>query len=262
MSALERSERERAASDAGRVWEVSHRWHTRGAHVFSCPNTLRHEALFDELAARHAKDGRVLDLGCGQGASSEKLLSFSAAHVLGIDISELLLAQAFPRAIPGRLEFRKGDVAQPIDGRFDLIFGRAILHHLDYPPILERLYRDNLQPGGALLFMEPLGANLLSLLFRILVPAAHTPDERPFTLRDTRWFRRSFADVEIYPYNYLSYPVGLVSSVVARSADNAALRLCDRADTWLARHVRVLESRFRQAIFVVRKPVTRGGNRP
>jgi SAM-dependent methyltransferase len=248
-----RSERERAAADEGSVWEVSHRWHTRGAHVFACPNTLRHEALFDELAARFAKGGRVLDLGCGQGASSQRLLSFGADHVLGIDISELLLAQAFPRAIPGRLEFRKGDVSEPLEGEFDLIFGRAILHHLAYPPILRRLYEVNLRPGGALLFMEPLGANLLSFLFRVLVPAAHTPDERPFTLRDLRWFRATFPAVDIYPYNYLSYPVGLISSLVARSPDHAPLRLCDRIDTWLARHVRPLESRFRQAIFLVRK---------
>ena len=252
-SLSDRSERERNAYDDGEVWEQSHKWHVRAGHVFQCPNTLKHEALFDRIVSQQAKGKRALDLGCGPGISSQKLLSFGAAFVLGVDISERCIAQALNRAVKGRLEFQQLDVNQSFEGRFDLVYGRAILHHLEFGPILKRLYDDNLAPDGILVFMEPLGGNLLTRLFRVLAPAAHTPDERSFTSRDLRWFRDSFDDVRIYPYNYLSYPLGVLSSFCFPRPDNLMLRMCDRVDTWLARRVRLLESRFRQAIIVVRK---------
>jgi SAM-dependent methyltransferase len=251
---LSRADRERIAFDSQGVWEQSHAWHQRGRHVFECPNTLRYEQLFDQLTARYAVGKTALDVGCGFGESSKKLLARGARFVRGIDISESAIARAQPGAIQGRLEFVRTDVQAPLDGCYDLIFGRSILHHLDYRPMLTRLYERNLSPGGALVFMEPLGNNLVSVLFRTVVRSAHTPDERSFTRDDLRWFRDSFAQVDIYPYNYLSYPFGILSSVVGGSADNAALRFCDRVDEWLAAKLRFLESRFRQAVIVVSKP--------
>ncbi len=253
-SLADRSERERSAYDEGEVWEHSHKWHVRAGHVFQSPNTLKHESLFDNIVSQHVKDKRALDLGCGPGISSQKLLSFGAAYVLGVDISEACVAQALPLAIDGRLEFQQMDINKPIHGRYDLAHGRAVLHHLEFGPILKRLYDENLAPGGIMVFMEPLGDNLLSRIFRVLAPAAHTPDERSFTRRDLRWFRDSFDEVEIYPYNYLSYPLGVLSSLCLPRPDNLMLRICDRIDTWLARKASLLESRFRQAIIVVRKP--------
>ncbi|NJL52516.1 MAG: hypothetical protein HC930_10405 [Hydrococcus sp. SU_1_0] len=64
-----------------------------------------------------------------------------------------------------------------------MIFGRAILHHLDYQEVLGRLYRDNLNPGGVMIFMEPLGSNLLLRLYWQLAKEAHTPDENLYARR-------------------------------------------------------------------------------
>jgi SAM-dependent methyltransferase len=251
---LSRAERERIAYDERGVWDHSHAWHLRGQHVFECPNTLRHERLFDELTVRHAAGGRVLDIGCGTGASSQKLLMLGARYVLGIDISEKAIETAMTIAVPGQLEFVCGDLNEPVGGRFDLVSGRAILHHLEYRPILCRLFQDNLAPDGAMVFMEPLRENLVGALYRGLAHSAHTDDERPFDRRDLRWFRDTFELVDVYPYNYFSFPLGVLSTLVASRADNALLRLCDRADTWLAGHARWMEARFRQAILVIRKP--------
>lgn len=248
-----RVERERRAYDEDGVWDVSDRWHGRAGHVFLCPNTLHHERIFHDTIRRHAGGGRALELGCGDGASAERVLEEGADHVLGLEVSERFLAGARRRSVPGRLEFRGHDVHAPLEGRFDLVFGRSILHHVEYRRVLPRLYDRNLAPGGAMVFMEPLGSNLISLVYRMLVRDGHTPDERPFTRRDLRWFRATFEDVEIHPFNYTSYPVGIVSSYVARDADNPALRLCDAADRWLARNVPALESRFRHVVIVVRK---------
>jgi 2-polyprenyl-3-methyl-5-hydroxy-6-metoxy-1,4-benzoquinol methylase len=249
---LSRAERERLEYDSQDIWERSHAWHMRGQHVFICPNTLRHERIYDELTARYASGKAALDIGCGFGVSSKKLLDLGARYVRGIDISQKAIAQALPSAIPNRLEFVCTDINAAIEGRYDLIYGRAILHHLDYPGLVTRLYENNLSPGGAMVFMEPLGDNLVSFLYRKLI-RAHTQEERPFKRKDLQWFRKNFDLVDIYPFNYFSYPCGILSSVMCRSADNLMLRICDRMDTWLAARIRFLESRFRQAIIVVRK---------
>lgn len=253
-----RADRERIAYDSQGVWESSHAWHQRGQHVFESPNTLRYERLFDELTARYAEGKVALDVGCGFGESSKKLLALGARFVRGIDISENAIALASPHTIPDRLEFICADVQAPQVGTYDLIFGRSILHHLDYRPMLTALYERNLSPGGAMVFMEPLGDNLVNVLYRNVVRSAHTPDERSFTRHDLRWFRNTFPSLEIYPVNYCSYPAGILSSFVSRHADNAVLRLCDRIDQWIVAHARFLESRFRQAVIVMRKPVLNG----
>lgn len=248
---MERAEREKQAYDERGVFEASAGWHARFSHVFESPNTAAHERIFARLLTGAIAGRRVLELGCGAGEHAEWLLAAGAGHVLGVDVSEKFVTRAREREIPGRLEFRLGDVMQPIEGSFDLIFGRAILHHLDYRPLLVRLREQNLKPGGRMVFMEPLGSSLLIRLFWLLAPGAHTPDERPFDGADLRWLRQSFAEVEILPINYLSFPAGLFSSLVFRRADNALLRLCDKADRWIAGHLRWLVPHFRQAILVI-----------
>jgi hypothetical protein len=121
--------------------------------------------------------------------------------------------------------------------------------------VLERLYADNLEPGGVMVFMEPLGSSLLIRLFHALVPSAQTPDEKPFDRGDLRWMRRTFPRLEVLPVNYLSFPLGLLSSLLFARADNALLRAADRADVWLGRSLPFLVPHFRQAIFVIRKDI-------
>jgi len=252
-AAASRAERERVAYDEQGVFEASNAWHVRFRHVFESPNTLRNERLFEQRLRARVGGARVLDIGCGDGESSERLLGLGAACVRGIDVAETFIERAKLREQPGRLEFASQDVGQPLAGRFDVIFGRAILHHLDWREVLARLHADNLAPGGMMIFMEPLGGNLLTRLFHGLARKAHTLDERPFESDDLRWLRRSFESLEILPINYVSFPAGLVSSYLFRRADNAMMRLCDRVDTWLARHAAFLMPRFRQAIFVIGK---------
>jgi 2-polyprenyl-3-methyl-5-hydroxy-6-metoxy-1,4-benzoquinol methylase len=248
-----RAEREKAAYDEHGVFEQSHGWHVRFRHVFECPNTARNERLLEQRLRAAVAGGRVLDIGCGDGASSEALLELGAARVLGIDVSETFIAKARRRERPGTLEFVNGDVGAPLEGEFDVICGRAILHHLDYRSVLGRLYDRNLKPGGSMIFVEPLGSNLLIRLFHAVARHAHTPDERSFMRSDLSWFKQRFARLEILPINYLSFPAAILSSLVFRRADNVLTRACDRADVWLARGVPPLVPQFRQAIFVIGK---------
>jgi SAM-dependent methyltransferase len=249
---MSRAERERRAYDEERVFETSHAWHVRFRHVFECPNTREHERLFREIARRAAVGGRVLELGCGDGASAEELLGLGAAQVHGIDISETLIARARERQVPGRLEFQQRDAAEPVEGAYELIVGRAVLHHIDYRGALKRLHAENLASGGTMLFMEPLAGHPLIRIFQRVAKGAHTADERSFERDDLRWIERTFERVEILPFNWLSLPAGLLSSLVSRSADNALTRVADRIDRWLATRARWLHPQFRQALLVIR----------
>ena len=89
---------------------------------------------------------RILDVGCGDGALTQKLAELGS-DVVGIDTSELLLAAAKARG----LDARKVDVRQmPFDGEFDAVFSNAVLHWVREPAEAARSMRKALKPGGGL----------------------------------------------------------------------------------------------------------------
>jgi SAM-dependent methyltransferase len=250
---MNRSTREKKAYDEGTVWEDSHAWHQRFQHVFDCPNTVHNESVFNDLIKKNIVGKKVLEIGCGTGTSSHNLSSLGADYVYGVDISEKAIEEANKIAIRGQLEFANKDISEHIDGSFDIIFGRAILHHLDYRAVLTRLYQSNLKAEGYMIFMEPLGSNLLIKLYHAISRSAHTPDERPFYRKNLKWLRKTFQNLQIIPINYLSFPFGLISTSLFSRADNALMQLCNKVDCWIAKNIKLLIPNFRYAIFVVKK---------
>lgn len=255
MADTARAEREKQAYDEDGVWDHAHGWHMRFEHVFHTPNTRRLEKQFEDTVSSEGAGRRLLEIGCGPGVTAESLVRAGAGYVFGVDISEKFLAEAKLKEIPGRMEFAVKDIQKPMEGRFDVIFGRGILHHVDYREVLRRLYDDNLNPGGTMHFLEPLGANILIKIYYRVAPKAHTPDERPFFPPDLRWLRGAFPGFRITPINYLSFPLGVASSLVFPRPDNALTRAADRADTWIAGNLPFMVPRFRAAIFSFTKPV-------
>lgn len=250
---MNRADSEKKAYDEGSVFECSYRWHKRFEHVFTCPNSMRSEKVFEDLIKQSIAGKKVLDIGCGQGDSSVKLLGLGAGYVHGIDISQRFFAEAKEKEINGRLDFSNADVMQPIPGTFDLIVGRAILHHIEFKSVLKRLYKSNLNEGGMMVFMEPFGDNLLIRLFHKIAKSAHTPTEKPFVREDLNWLRENFPDSEILPMNYVSLPVGIISSLLFSDPDNFIMRFCDKVDMWVAQNVKFLLPHFRAGIIAITK---------
>jgi SAM-dependent methyltransferase len=244
---------ERAAYDHGAHDALRQKLKRVFEHVYGSPNGLRMQADFEALAASRMAGAKVLEIGCGTGWNGPRFLKLGAAPVDGLDVSQTLLDQAKQHA-SDRVRFFLHDIHEPFPGEYDLILGRAVLHHVNYQHVLRQLYDGTLRPGGAMMFMEPLGDGLLSRAYWRLGSRLHTPGERPFYGKDLAWLRSTFPGFEVVPYGYTSFAMCPVSAALFRSPDNALMRACDRIDARLARSAPSLATRFRSGIFVIRKP--------
>jgi trans-aconitate 2-methyltransferase len=117
------------------------------------------ERPFDELVARirPASPDRVVDLGCGPGTATVRLLErWPAARVIGVDSSPEMIREASSLAVPGRLDFELGDVRswQP-EGPVDVIVSNAVLQWVPGHAHLLAAWLGWLAPGGVLAFQVP-----------------------------------------------------------------------------------------------------------
>lgn len=102
---------------------------------------------------------RVLDLGCGSGASTAALLRAlpGDAEVVGVDGSAGMLRRARAKHWPDRVSFRRG-YAEDLDtaDHFDAVFAGYLLRNVaagDRDALLRRLH-ELLRPGGVLVLHD------------------------------------------------------------------------------------------------------------
>lgn len=111
---------------------------------------------------RLANDGkglRLLDAGCGTGASTAALLSVAPhAKIVAVDASAGMLAEAAAKRWPTTVRFvhsRIEDIAQAgVEGPFDGIFAAYLLRNLEDPDAQLREFRRLLRPGATLAVHE------------------------------------------------------------------------------------------------------------
>jgi SAM-dependent methyltransferase len=147
---------------------------------------------------------RIVDFGCGSGANS-LLLAARGAQVVGVDISQDLLRLAQRRlAVNQRqdgAQFIAGsahDLPFP-DGSIDIVFGIAILHHLDLALVSREVHRV-LRTGGRGIFQEPVRNSAVVRFVRSLIPYKApdiSPYERPLTDEELRAFAAPFSSVHV-----------------------------------------------------------------
>ena len=96
---------------------------------------------------------RVIDLGCGFGWFCRWACEQGAAHVLGIDVSEKMLARARSAASDG-ITYRRADMEflDLPEASFDLAYSSLAFHYIEnLRTLLGKVYRA-LAPGGRLVF--------------------------------------------------------------------------------------------------------------
>ncbi|QIZ50376.1 class I SAM-dependent methyltransferase [Dickeya zeae] len=186
-------------------------------------------AMFGQAAieaAAPAKGERVLDVGCGAGASSLALAVRvgAAGQVLGVDISELLIARAVELTPPGApVLFQVADAssAELPEGAFDMLFSRFGVMFFNDPTGAFIHLRRALRPGGRVAFVcwrgvaendwmrLPMGA----LKGIVPLPALLDPESPgPFSFGDRGRVARiltvaGFSDIAITPFD-TSVPFG------------------------------------------------------
>lgn len=122
-----------------------------------------HEHL--RMSARRMRlpdDGRglrLLDAGCGTGASTAALLSVAPeAEIVAVDASRGMLDEARSKTWPATVTFAHSRIEDLTDlgitGPFDGIFAAYLLRNLDDPDAQLRTFRELLKPGGTLAVHE------------------------------------------------------------------------------------------------------------
>jgi len=177
-------------------------------------------------AAAPATGERVLDIGCGAGASSLALAARVGAggQVLGVDISEPLIGRARALAqqdTPALFQVADASSAELPEGAFDILFSRFGVMFFDDPIAAFVHMRRALRPGGRVAFVCWRGAaendwvRLPMGALKGIVPPSALPDPEapgPFSFGDRGRVARiltaaGFTDIAIAPFD-ASVPFG------------------------------------------------------
>ncbi|MBW4024646.1 MAG: class I SAM-dependent methyltransferase [Proteobacteria bacterium] len=202
-----------------------------------------------------ATGDRILDIGCGCGQTSVLLAEHAgpSGSVVGVDISEPMLAVARARPVPPGANpptFQQADVqtADLGDAVFDAVFSRFGVMFFSDPVLAFGNIRRAMKPGGRLAFVcwRPLPLNPWMLVpmdaARPLLPPLPPPPDPtapgPFAFADGDRVRAiltaaGFAQVQIRPHDRLigsgnlddaitlALRVGPLGSVLRESPDLA-----------------------------------------
>ncbi len=228
----DRAQREREQYNAGLQRDTYDRYLNPSKIWFM--EKRRERAL--ELFNQH-RGGAVLELGSATWFTWIERNNIEVGNLTCINISEAELDEGKSRAknAKNKPDFRLMD-AQDLafeDNSFDIVFGSAILHHLDFERSLLEIKRV-LKPGGVMFFAEPLDMNPVGRLVRRLTPRARTEDERPFRMYEFKKLNQHF-DCRYVFEGLVSVPVGVLSAFVGLPSKNGMTKGAFQVDRVLGR---------------------------
>ncbi len=181
----------------------------------------------------------VLDYGCGDGRNS-LVLARRGAKVIALDISADLIRVARQRLAANSMpdvELIVGSAhALPLpDDSVDIVFGMAILHHLDLALSANEVKRV-LRRGGRAIFQEPVRNSRLIKALRGLIPHQApdvSPFERPLTGKELATYVEGFS--EYRGRAFLLPTTSLVNALPPLR--KRFMHACHRIDAAILRHL-------------------------
>lgn len=224
-----------------------------------------------DLLAPHPGE-RVLDLGCGDGALTERLAA-TGALVVGLDASPEMVERARARGLDARLGSAD---ALPFAAEFDAVFSNAAPHWVRDQEAMVAGVARALKPGGR--FVGEMGGhgNVAAVMVALLAVLARRGIDGPgllpwvFPTAEEHAARLAAHGLVVDAMTLFPRPTPLptgmagwfdtfAGSVLGRLApeDRAAARdeavallrpaLCDRAGNWIADYVRLRFAAHRPA---------------
>ncbi len=185
----------------------------------------------------------VLDYGCGSGENSVLAVDHGA-KVIGIDISPDLIALARKRSelhsVEQNVEFRVGSAHElPLDDQsVDVVFGKAILHHLDLKLSSREVFRV-LRKGGKAIFLEPVRNSKFIRFVRGLIPYTApdvSPYERPLTDIELAEFAEPFTT-----YDSRAFSLPVVNLLQVLRVPDRLFHKAIRLDGWFLQNAPALD---------------------
>jgi len=151
---------------------------------------------------------RVLVYGCGND-SAAIWFSKLGAKVDAIDISPKSVKNQ--ELIADLLGLKMNCIVMDANNldlpsnEYDIVYGNAILHHLDIDKSSDQIARV-LKPGGKGVFRDVMKGNIFLQIYRIATPFWRTDDEHPLTLEDFALIRKKFISCNIESYIFSGLP--------------------------------------------------------
>ena len=189
---------------------------------------------------------RVLELGCGAGKMTV-LLTKSGAQVTAFDLSPESVRLTKRRAIENNVELdclvSAGEFLPFASTSFDVIIGKAILHHLEIEIGKRELYRV-LREGGKTVFIEPLGMNPILTFIRKCIPYPHKAPvgvDRPLTYDDINAWTMDASERRVQE-------IQLLSMLERAFGWDTRFDLLRKLDRFLLKHIPYLRRFCRYAV--------------
>lgn len=210
---------------------------------------------YEEFLRQHANGKRFLEYGCGPNSYAFWLAN-QGATVVGIDISDTAIEQMRERSqhrpFPERVSFQRmnAEELEFADNSFEVICGRAILHHLDLRKSFSEISR-TLQPGGHAIFVEPLGHNPVINAYRNRTPELRTEDEHPLMMHDLKMAEEYFGKVEAQYFHLGSLAA---APLVGMKIFDPVLNLLDGMDSAIFKTLPFLRKHAWAVVLVFSEP--------
>lgn len=159
------------------------------------------------------RDGRVMDLGCGDGAFANTMLAPRFKSVEGYDLADHAIKRANAARTSDNIEFHDCDITKldpAVLGKYDAVFMLGILHHvkpaaLDVLQFLGRI-------TDKLIILEPNGNHIVRKLLE-KTPSYKAAGEDSFRkselialLNKAGFVQKEFTSINLFP-NFTPKPV-------------------------------------------------------